>query len=72
MRHDQVGPPLYDDLPELCTPDEVAQFLRMTRNHVYGLVSSGVLPALRFGKLIRIPKTALLTTEKMSVAKRSA
>lgn len=50
----------HNELPDLCTPEEVRRFLRIGRNTVYDLIKSGALPCVRFGKLIRIPKTALL------------
>jgi excisionase family DNA binding protein len=53
-------PPRYDDLPDLCTPDDARQFLQVGKNTIYDLIKSGELRSIRFGKLIRIPKTALL------------
>ncbi len=49
-----------DDLPELVTPEEAATVLRVSRNSMYELLKSGAVPSLKFGRLIRIRKTALL------------
>lgn len=32
-----------------------ANFLSVSRNHVYGMIHSGQIPATRFGKSLRIP-----------------
>ena len=54
-----TAPPRYDDLPDMCTPEDVRQFLQVGRHTVYDLINRGDLPHIRFGKLIRIPKSAL-------------
>ena len=44
----------------LClTVPEAAAMLGISRNHGYELVRRGELPAIRFGKRIVIPKSAL-------------
>jgi excisionase family DNA binding protein len=53
-------PPRFADLPDLCTPEEARQFLQVGRNTMYELLKSGAILSLKFGKLIRVPKTALL------------
>jgi excisionase family DNA binding protein len=53
-------PPRYDELPDLCTPAEARQFLQIGRDSIYSLLRSGAIPHVKFGRLIRIPKTALL------------
>lgn len=50
----------YDELPDLVTPEEARAFLRIGRHTVYDLIKSGALPSVRFGKLIRVSKAALL------------
>jgi excisionase family DNA binding protein len=49
----------YDDLPELMKPREVAAYRRSTEWSVYDQVRRGILPVVRFGRMIRIPKTAV-------------
>jgi excisionase family DNA binding protein len=56
-------PPRYDDLPDLCTPDDARAFLQVGRNTMYGLLKSGAIESITFGRLIRIPKNALLRRE---------
>lgn len=38
---------------------EVAQILGLGRNHTYGAIYRGEIPALRFGRRIVVPKEAL-------------
>ena len=53
-------PPRLDELPEMVTVEEAAAFLRMGRNAAYEAVKSGALRSVRFGRIIRIPRQALL------------
>jgi excisionase family DNA binding protein len=53
----------YDELPELLTPAEVQAYLNLSRNSVYELLRRNELEHVRFGRLIRIPKTGLRLTE---------
>jgi excisionase family DNA binding protein len=57
-------PPLYNDLPEMTTPEEGAAFLRVSRNGMYELLKAGSIRHVKFGRLIRIPKQALLEGSK--------
>ena len=43
----------------LLTPDEVADALHTSRSHVYLLVKRAELPAVKIGKLIRVPSSAV-------------
>jgi excisionase family DNA binding protein len=56
-----LTPPRYEDLPDLCSPEDARAFLQVSRNTFYDLVKSGELPAIRFGKLIRVRKEMLLS-----------
>lgn len=47
------------DLPRLLRGVEVAQALGISRALAYRWMASGVLPTLRRGRTIRVPKTAL-------------
>jgi excisionase family DNA binding protein len=58
----KMAPITYDDLPELLTVAEAQRFLRISRGLIYDLVRRGELPSVRFGRLLRIPKTALRST----------
>ncbi|MFQ5968122.1 MAG: helix-turn-helix domain-containing protein [Acidimicrobiia bacterium] len=51
---------IIDEAPEVLTVPEVAQVLRIGRNAAYQLVREGVIPHVRLGKTIRVPKAALL------------
>ena len=48
------------DEQQLLTVPEAAGILRLGRTRVYELVRTNVLPVVRLGKTIRIPKAALL------------
>jgi excisionase family DNA binding protein len=54
------APPRYDDLPDLVTPEDAEAFLQCSRNQVYALLKTQKIRSLRFGRLIRIPKAALM------------
>lgn len=49
-----------DELPELLTPEEAKDVLRVSRNGMYELLKSGAVPHLKYGRLIRIRKSVLL------------
>jgi excisionase family DNA binding protein len=47
-------------LPDVLTVKEVATILRVGRNQLYTAVTRGELAAIRIGRTIRIPKSAVL------------
>jgi excisionase family DNA binding protein len=51
--------PRYEDLPDLCTVEQARAYLQISRNASYDLISRGLIASVRFGKLIRIPKSTL-------------
>jgi excisionase family DNA binding protein len=53
-------PSRIEDLPELLTVRETADFTRIGIRQAYELVRSGELPSVRLGRSIRIPKRALV------------
>ncbi len=59
-REPQTTPPRYEDLPDMCSPEDARAFLQIGRNAFYDLLKAGEIPSKRFGRLIRIPKTALV------------
>ena len=54
----------YEDLPEYLTPAELQTYLGLSRNTVYELLRRGEIEHRRFGRAIRIPKTALRQTNQ--------
>jgi excisionase family DNA binding protein len=60
MKATQTKPPRFEDLPDMCTPEQAQEFLQIGKNMLYALVKNGTLTSVRFGRLIRIPKQALL------------
>ena len=49
----------HDDLPEYLCVEELSEFLGLSRNGAYSLIRSGAIESVRFGKLIRVPRSAL-------------
>src|SRR5437867_478756 len=49
-----------DNLPAVMTVEEVARFLRIGRSAAYELVRLKVIPSVRLGRLIRVPRDSLL------------
>ena len=48
-----------EDLPEFLTPEEFRAYVNIGRGTMYELLRRADIPHKRFGRLIRIPKTAL-------------
>jgi excisionase family DNA binding protein len=53
--------PRLADLPEYVNPEEAARVLRVSKNTMYELLRSGQIRSTRFGRVIRIPRSALVT-----------
>jgi len=53
-------PPRFDDLPDLCTPEQARAFLQVGKTKIHEMLKAGEIPAVHFGRLVRIPKAALL------------
>lgn len=49
----------FDALPEFLSPEEFRAYLGLGRSTVYDLLKRDELPYLKFGRCIRIPKSAL-------------
>lgn len=43
----------------LLTPRELGQLLHLGKNKTYELIASGTIPVIRFGRAIRIPRSAV-------------
>src|SRR4051812_48555607 len=48
------------DEPVVYTVRQAAKLLQVSKNHLYSLVEQELVPSVHFGKLIRIPRWALL------------
>jgi excisionase family DNA binding protein len=48
-----------EQLPEFLTPEELTAYLQLSRNTVYELLRTQQIQSVRFGRTIRIPKSAL-------------
>lgn len=51
---------LYPDIRPLSTVAETAEFLSCSERKVRGLIASGELEVVRVGRLVRVPRHALL------------
>ncbi len=47
------------DNATLLTVPETAKLLRISRNLAYELIAQGGIPAIRLGRIIRVPRAAL-------------
>jgi excisionase family DNA binding protein len=54
-----MPPPELAGLPAFLTVPEAAQILRLGRSAAYEAVARGELPAVRFGRRLRVPRHAL-------------
>lgn len=54
----------FDELPDLLTPEEFRAVARIGRATCYDLLRRNEIPSVRYGRLIRIPKTALLAARE--------
>lgn len=48
------------------TPAELQAYLNLSRNTVYELLKQNKIPHVRFGRLIRIPKSVLNMNSRVS------
>jgi excisionase family DNA binding protein len=55
-----MGRPRFEDLPDVLTPRDVMEYLRLGRNATYSLLKNGTLRSLRLGQKFLIPRQALL------------
>ena len=55
-----------DALPEFLSPDEFRTYLGIGRATTYDLIRRGAVPSVRFGRLIRIPKSVLQKPTRFS------
>jgi excisionase family DNA binding protein len=53
-----------EDLPELLRVPEAAAWLGVSAGVVYALAQSGALRSVKLGRLLRVPRTALLSMAK--------
>ncbi|MDP2182036.1 MAG: helix-turn-helix domain-containing protein [Actinomycetota bacterium] len=57
-----TAPRPLEEYPPLLTVHEASELMRIGVNLTYEMVRTGELPSRRFGRVIRIPRTALLRT----------
>jgi excisionase family DNA binding protein len=57
----------WDELPLYLTVDETAGVLRVARNHAYQMIRQRVIPHVRLGRAIRIPREQLRQRVEASI-----
>jgi excisionase family DNA binding protein len=55
----------FAELPEYLSPDEFRAYIGIGRSAVYALLREGEITHVRFGRTIRIPKSALPVVGKV-------
>jgi excisionase family DNA binding protein len=51
------------DLPEFLSPEEFRAYVGIARSTVYDLLRRAEIPHIKYGRCIRIPKSALRVVE---------
>lgn len=51
----------FEELPDYLTPEELRLYLGIGRGTCYDLLRREEIPSIRFGRLIRVPKSALVS-----------
>jgi excisionase family DNA binding protein len=49
-----------EDLPQFLTVEEWRTFMRIGRSSAYDLIRRGLVPAIRWGRTVRIPREAVM------------
>ena len=57
-----------NEIPAILTVPQLAEFLNIGRNAAYDLVNSNQIKVIRIGKIIRIPRHAVLEYLEASAA----
>lgn len=48
-----------EELPQFLTVEEWRTFMRISRSLAYDLIRRGIVPAIRWGRTVRIPREAV-------------
>lgn len=59
-------------LPEFLRPDEVFALFRMGRNAGYDAIHDGMIPSIRIGRRIFIPRAAIIAMVEEAAAGRDS
>ena len=52
---------MFENYSDVVTVEQLAEMLKIGRNTAYELVRAGIIPSVRVGRGIRIPKIAIIT-----------
>ncbi len=64
MTREPLIPPRFEDLPDMCSPEQAQAFLQVGRNTIYEALKAGQIRHIKCGRLIRIPKQALIGEQR--------
>jgi excisionase family DNA binding protein len=53
-------PKTLEEYPDILTPDQVAEIMQCTTQHIYNLIYGKKIRAVKFGRLVRIHKDDVL------------
>jgi excisionase family DNA binding protein len=58
----------FEDLPEWLSVGEVQAYLGLGRATVYALIRTSAIPSRRFGRLVRVHRSAVAPTQDAPIA----
>jgi len=60
---------MFENYSDVVTVEQLSEMLKIGRNTAYELVRANIIPSVRVGRGIRIPKTAIITYLNQNTAK---
>lgn len=60
MTQKQIYEAMFDEFPNMLSPEQVADIMNVSKETVYRMVRRGDYDSLKLGRIIRIPKACVL------------
>lgn len=60
MTQEQIYETMFDEFPNMLSPEQVADIMNISKETVYRMVRRGDYDSLKLGRIIRIPKACVL------------
>lgn len=60
MIQKQIYETMFDEFPNMLSPEQVADIMNVSKETVYRMVRRGDYDSLKLGRIIRIPKACVL------------
>ncbi|MCQ2474529.1 MAG: helix-turn-helix domain-containing protein [Clostridia bacterium] len=60
MTQKQIYETMFDEFPNMLSPEQVADIMNVSKETVYRMVRRGDYDSLKLGRIIRIPKACVL------------